>query len=178
MNPARCLLAVTLLCLLSACQTARHQPALPVGAVLPQNNGYFSYVQADTLTGVTMPEINRAAQAWIRAHSNEYAFEWQPPAYKAELLYTAAIPSARIPAADEEYYSKRLVRYYLTVSAGKGSYRLMLTNFELTDDQRRVGLERLVGDQALCRSVEGEATALLKTMSAYIRRNANKVTLR
>lgn len=160
---------------ISACQSARSLPALPTGATLPQNNGYVVFERTDTLTGVSMPEINRVAQAWIKEHTGEYAFEWQPPVYKAELLYAGQIWPEKIQVSDSAYYTRRTVHYLLTVAAKAGSHRLILTNFDVAGIERRmVPLEKLISDQALCKSVGKEAEALLKSMSTYIRNAAQK----
>lgn len=84
---------------------------------LPIHSGFVTYQRVDTLTGITMPEINRVAQGWIQDHVEEYSFEWQPPVYKAELLYAGQIPANKIQPSGSDYYAKQTVRYLLTVSA-------------------------------------------------------------
>lgn len=159
---------------LSACHTTRELPALADGTTLPQNNGYIVYSYIDTLSGIAMPEINRVAQAWINQHTREYSFEWQPPIYKAELMYAGQIQAEQIKANTSDYYTRRKVTYFLTVSAKDGQCRLLLTNFSVEDGRRAIGLEKLTGDQDLCKSVDREATSILRSMSASICKHTNK----
>lgn len=142
---------------------------------LPLVHGYVSYQQTVVKKGIKFNEFYRVARSWFRENKETYALEWERPFYKRTLLHSAIIPSSRIADSQIDYHTNRTVHYLITIDAKDDSCRVLLSNFEVCNNDRSgIELEKLATDKELCQSVNREMNLLGNSLGSYIKKNAEK----